>query len=150
MTDHATVQPYALVAAIRTKLAAITDSIATANLTMTEGIADKRVIQVYLDEFEGAQGSRTSMNTMGSGLQLKRYTVRVDVYSRSRSQLGEDISAAELDCYSVIAILEAQTGSPAFGLSGVHTFHWAGELGTLEYAGAKYWGSRFTLEFMCH
>jgi len=150
MTDHAEVQPYALVAAIRTKLDAITDSVATANLTMQEGISDPRVIQVYLAEFEGSHNSRTSMNTMGSGLQLNRYTVRVDVYSRSRSQLGEDISAAELDCYSVIAILEAQTGSPAFGLSGVHTFHWSGKLGVFPYAASSYWGSQFTLEFMCH
>ena len=94
MTDHAKVQPYALVAAVRTKIDAITDSIAVANLTMPEGVSDKRVIMIYLDEFEGAQGSQTSMNTFGSGLQLKRYTVRIDVYSRPRSQLGEDISAA--------------------------------------------------------
>ena len=89
-------------------------------------------------------------NTFGGGLRLTRYTVRVDVYSRTRSQLGEDIAAAEVDCYSVIAILEAQDTSPAFGLSGVHTFHWSGKLGVFPYASSSYWGSQFTLEFMCH
>ena len=150
MTTHAVVQPYDLVAAVRTKLSAIANSVATANLTMQEGIADPRVIQVYLSEFEGAHGSNTNRNTFGGGLQLKRYTVRIDVYSRTRSQLGEDISAAEQDCYSVIAILEAQKSSPAFGLSGVHTFNWTGKLGVFPYAGSSYWGSQFTLEFMCH
>lgn len=150
MTTHSKVELYDLVAAVRTQMATITNAVATANLTMNEGIADQRTIQVYGSAFEGAHQSRTDRNTFTGGLNLKRYTVKVDVYSRPRSQLGEDISAAENDVYSVIAILEAQATSPAFGLSGVHTFHWSGTMGILTYGGVEWWGSQFTLEFMCH
>ena len=154
MTVHSKVNPFDLVAAVRTAVSAITDSVATANLTMNEGIADKRTIQVYLSEFEGAQGSQTDRNTFGkassAALRKRKYTVKIDIYSRPKSQLGEDISAAENDAYSVIGILEAQDDNPPFGLSGVHTFHWTGKAGVFTYTKVEYWGSQFTLEFMTH
>lgn len=148
---HSSVSLYDLVEAVKGKVAGISGAVATANATMREGIADKRTIQVYPSAFEGATaGSRNDRNTFGAGLQLRRYTVKIDVYSRPRSQLGEDIEAATKDAYSVIGILEAQDSSPAFGLSGVHTFHWTGTLGILPYGGVEYWGSQFTLTFLCH
>lgn len=146
---HAKVELYTLVASVRTALAAVTSSVATANETMLEGIADQRTIQVYASAFEGAHQSRTDRNTF-SGPVMRRYSIKVDVYSRPRSQLGEDISAAEKDVYSVIAILEAQATNPPFALSGVHTFHWSGTMGILPYGGVEWWGSQFTLEFVCH
>jgi len=146
MTTHSTVQLDALVTVIEGKL----DDISGSVVGMKEGIADHRTIMVYGSEFEGAQNSRTDRNTFGGGLRLRRYVVSVDVYSRPSSQLDEDITAAQQDSYSVIAILEAQSTSPAFGLSGVHTFHWTGKLGVFPYAGAEYWGSKFALEFLCH
>jgi hypothetical protein len=154
MTVHSKVEPVDLVEAVRGKIAAIPDSVATGNLTIQEGIADPRVIQVYLSEFEGSPGSQTDRNTFGNSakkpLRKRRYVVRVVVYSQSRAQLGENITAAQLDCYSVIQILEAQDDNPPFDLSGVHTFKWSGKLGILEYAKVEYWGSTFELEFMCH
>lgn len=146
MTTHSKVTLVELVGAIETAMSAITSSV----VELDEGISDERTIQVYPSEFEGAKNSRTDRNTMGGGLKLRRYVIRVDVYSTPRANLDEDITAAMTDAYSVIGVLEDQTDNPAFGLSGVHTFHWTGRLGVFTYASAEYWGSQFTLEFMCH
>lgn len=146
MTTHSKVTLAGLVSAIETALSAISGSV----VSIGEGIADSRTIQVYPSEFEGAKNSRTDRNTLGGGLRLRRYVIRVDVYSVQRANLDENITTATTDAYSVIGVLESQTTSPAFGLSGVHTFHWTGRLGVFQYAGVEYWGSQFTLEFMCH
>lgn len=146
MTTHSKVTLTALIAAIEGKLSAISGAV----IGLKEGVSDTRTIEVYPTEFEGAHQSRTDRNTMGGGLKLRRYVVRIDVYSCPRANLNEDIPTAMADANSVILILEAQTTSPAFDLSGVHTFHWTGRLGVFPYAGVEYWGSQFTLEFMCH
>lgn len=146
MTTHSKVELNDLVDAIETAVSAIPGSV----IELDEGISDNRTIQVYSSEFEGAHGSRTQVNTFGGGLQKRRYVIKIDVFSQPRANVGEDITAAQADAYSVIEILEAQTDNPPFGLSGVHTFHWTGKLGILPYGGAEYWGSSFELEFMCH
>lgn len=143
---HTVVQLNDLVAAVRVQA----DTIVNAVIAIGEGISDRRTVHVYGSEFEGAHGSSTQTNTMRGGLKLKRYVVTIDFYSQPRANISEDITAAQIDSYSVVAMLEAQNTGTPFGLSGVHTFHWTGTLGVLEYGTVKYWGSQFKLEFMCH
>ena len=50
----------------------------------------------------------------------------------------------------MLAVLDAQDSTPAFGVDGVHTFHYTWERVTFVYGNpeTRYAGVRFTLSFM--
>jgi len=147
---HSKVSVYDLVGKVKTAMATITGAIAKANETITEGAHEKFTLLIGWSELEGAAGSRTHMNTLGKGLQLRRMVVEITLLARQRSQIGEDWAAVANYADDILDKLEAQPAAAPFSLSGVHTFHWTARRGVIEYGSASYAGAIFTLEFLCH
>lgn len=150
MTTHAKVSVYALVDAVRDEMAEITSAVARANETVTEGVHEKKTMIINWSELEGAKGSATHMNTLGGGLKLRRIAVEIALLARPRNQVGEGLADLANYADDIMDKLEEQPAKTPFGLSGVHTFHWTGRQGIINYGGVDHVGAIFTLEFLCH
>lgn len=150
MTSHSKVSVYDLVAAVRDSMATIADAVALANETAQEGISDPKTLLVNWSEVEGARGSKTHTNTFGGGLQLRRIVIEITLFARQRNNLAEGLVDVATYADDIMDELESQPTATPFGLSGVHTFHWSGRQGVINYGGVDYAGAIFTLEFQCH
>lgn len=141
----------ALIEAVRATMATVSPSVvAQAGSRLTEAIVEP-TIQIIPDSGEGAYQSRTDRTTFSKGLALRQWEINVDVYVRQRSDAGEDMAAVIALADAIIAKLDEQTTSPAFGVVGVHTWHYRWQRVTFVYGDAQtpYVGIRFVLTFMC-
>ena len=141
---------YNLTEAVRATLAAVTAvSRATANETLTEGIVDYPLVQVYPESGEASRASRTDRTTFGGGLRQHIARLNVDVYVQQRAHIGEDMAAVATVADAIIAKFEQQQNHPLFGAEGIEAFRWTWERVTFVYGDpeTRFAGIRFRLEF---
>lgn len=142
---------YDLVQAVSTTLAAATEvERATANETLTDGINDPKMLQVYPEEGNGDAATRNQQTTFGGGVIQERIVIFADYYCKQSVSLGEDMAKLTRGVDSIRAALRAETTRPLFGLSeAVQSFKWSWQRTIFVYGAPeqKFAAARFTLEF---
>ena len=118
---------------------------------LTEGIHDRALLQVYPESCSPVDANtRNDRTTAQRGVAVTEFVFHADVYAQQRAHIGEDMAALVPLIDAITARLEAQTGSPLFGLvvGGVNvikSFKWSWSRVVFEYAEAKYMGARFVI-----
>jgi len=114
---------------------------------LTEGINDTPLLQVYPNN--GEPDNETAQFTFGRGLIVNRQAFAMDIYTRQRSQIAEDMKSITEMIPTIETVLEAQKEDP-FGLGGIKAFTWRWEAVVFTYAGADYSGIRWTINVMLY
>jgi len=122
---------------------------------LTEGVHDRALLQVYPDSVmpvdANARNDRTALNR---GVAITEFVIHADLYAQQRTSIGEDMAALVPLIDAITARLEAQQGSPLFGLTisaggktynPIKSFKWSWSRVIFEYAQAQYMGARFII-----
>lgn len=138
-----------LTAAVRDTLGAAASIVqAQAGRDITEAIPDTPMIQVYLQRFQLSTNSQTDRTTFRGGKRHKLYALNVDVYTHTRSTLGDEMALLETVLDELITILEAQATKPYFGLDAVDAFHVNDiERAVIENSNQEFSGYRIPIDF---
>ncbi len=121
---------------------------------ITESIPEWPLLQVYAESGEVDTGNdETDRSSFGAGVRQTEMVIRVDVYSRRRSNIGEDLKA-QMDLIDAIDAKFVQQVKPFFGLENIQAFRWKWERATLlsgKGDGAtEFAGCRFTLTLVIY
>ena len=124
---------------------------------LTEGIHDRAVLQVYPESCSevdagtrAGAGTRNDRLTSQRGVAITEFVFHADVYAQQRTSIGEDMAALVPLIDAITARLEAQQGSPLFGLTvggiaPIKAFKWSWRRVVFEYAEAQHMGVRFVI-----
>lgn len=112
---------------------------------LTESIPDDAILQVYPQSGLADSTTNTDRKTFKGQVRTKEYLFRCDVYTKQRSDIGEDMGKLLPLIDAVEAVLEQQDVKPYFGLDGIKAFKWMWERVEFEYATLSYVGARFEL-----
>lgn len=119
---------------------------------LTSGMNTVPTIQVYPERWETDAATETDRTTFVDaltgvpGVRQCEVLIRVDVFVRQRSQIGEDLSEAVTVGNAVQNKLEEQgTCPPLFDLEGIQSMRWTAQRVVFDYATILYAGWRFEL-----
>lgn len=116
--------------------------------SMTEGIGDTPLIQVYFDSIEADIASdSTDRSTFRAGVRQTNLIINVDVYAKQRADIGEDMLSLVDMTDAVIDVFDDQQAKPYFNVDGLKGFRYQGERVVFEYGQARFLGVRFSLTF---
>jgi hypothetical protein len=144
-----TVTIYTIVNAVKNAVDGISGYSATANETLTDGMNDLPMIQVYPETGQTNASGNTDRASFRAGIRRTSLIVNVDVYCRQRAHIGEDMAAIANAADAVQTKLEENlTGAP-FDVAGVKTFQWSWQRVMFVYGDPQisYAGIRFELSF---
>lgn len=113
---------------------------------ITESIQDLPLVQVYCERGTSDTRSQTDRSSMNAGVRVAGVTVYVDIYAKTRSNIGQDLKIAFEILNEIYDVLEMQNTKPFFGLPGIQDFSWTWERTTFEYANANFAGIRVIIE----
>lgn len=140
---------YDLVGAIQTKMDGISAVRATGNESMTDGIPQTPLYEIYGNSGSGAHQSGTSRNTFTGALKLREWEIVIDCYVQQLSDLGQDYAALHRAMSDIMSVLDTQTEHvPSFDQPDVKTFSYTWTREVIQRAGARYLTYRFRLLFM--
>jgi len=114
---------------------------------LTEGVNETPTMQVY--PMTGEPRNETAQSTYGRGIVITDESYAVDIYTRQRSQLAEDMESIVDMIPLVETVLEAQKQKP-FGVDGLKAHNWSWDVVTFEYAGIGYAGVRFMINVVMY
>lgn len=122
---------------------------------LTEGVHDKKLLQVYPESCSPVDVSTDNDRTTSQrGVAATELVIHADLYAQQRAHIGEDMAALVPLIDAITARLEAQKRSPLFGLtvtSGavtvtpIKSFKWEWRRVTFRYADADHVGARFII-----
>jgi len=122
---------------------------------LTEGVHDRALLQVYPDSVVTVDANtRNDRTSLSRGVAITEFVIHADLYAQQRTSIGEDMAALVPLIDAITARLEAQQGSPLFGLtitSGgktycpIKSFRWSWSRVVFEYAQSQFMGARFII-----
>lgn len=139
----------AILGAVKTTMATVSGiARVEAYNNLQEGLPDLPLIRIYPQK-GAVLGAETAQNTFGKGVQTTNLSLKMQVFVRQRSQLGED-HKAQLDMLDAISTKLESLTAPYFGVSGIKGLGWSWDFVTFTQGEGqsvtRYPGLDFTLE----
>lgn len=133
---------------IATALGAVSGISAWSYDEVGEAIPSTPLLMVYPES--GSLENETGQYAFRGAQRLNRITIYVDVVTRPRSNMAEDMKSVVAYHDLITDELDKQKTGSAFGVTGAKAFTYSWRRVQFDYGGADYVGLRYELEFMVY